>query len=53
MSRSKELEGAVGGHLYSVVIGEERPASDYTPRIVPRMDDASIPLEEMHIHWYG
>ena len=52
MSQSGELEGAVGGHLYSVEIAAKRPARDYTPRIVPKMDGVAVPLEEAHIRWY-
>jgi starch phosphorylase len=41
-----------GGPLrYLAQIEASRPASDYTPRIVPALPDGSVPLEAPHILW--
>jgi starch phosphorylase len=41
-------DGAVG---YSVQVAAVRPASDYTPRIIPHHPLASMPLEAAQILW--
>jgi hypothetical protein len=33
------------GHLFSAIVSGDRPASDYTPRIIPASSGAAIPLE--------
>jgi starch phosphorylase len=38
--------------IYGAEIPALRPASDYTPRIVPSYDGALVPLEDSHILWY-
>ncbi len=40
-----------GSLAYSVVLPPERPASDYTPRIVPRHAQALLPQEAPYIAW--
>lgn len=37
---------------YAVNVPVSRPASDYTPRIVPSHSGAEVPLEESHILWF-
>jgi starch phosphorylase len=44
---SAEDDGAV----YSVRVAAARPASDYTPRIIPHHPGALIPLEAPQIQW--
>ncbi|PKM11667.1 MAG: DUF3417 domain-containing protein [Gammaproteobacteria bacterium HGW-Gammaproteobacteria-3] len=51
MQRLRELVGAVNGYLYSATVSAERPARDYTARIIPFHPDVSIPLEAAHILW--
>lgn len=51
MSCGPELVGAENGFLYTTQIVSERPASDYTARLIGQMDGVSIPLEESHILW--
>jgi starch phosphorylase len=36
---------------YRVVVPANRPASDYTARVVPRLAGAAVPLEANHILW--
>ena len=40
-----------GGYRYSAEVPSDRPAADYTPRIVSRFPGASIPLEARQILW--
>jgi starch phosphorylase len=47
----RELVGAVSGHVYHTAVDADRPASDYTARIIPYNDDVAIPLEANHILW--
>jgi glycogen phosphorylase len=51
MERGQELVGSVRGFLYSAHVPADRPAGDYTPRVVPRHDGASVPLEAAEILW--
>ncbi len=45
------LPGAVNGFLYRLTVPAQRPAGDYTPRVVPHHPEAAVPLEEAHILW--
>jgi starch phosphorylase len=38
---------------YSAAVPANRPASDFTPRIIPCHPEASVPLEAAQILWYG
>lgn len=38
-------------HLYRAMVPASRPASEYTPRVIPSFDGVSVPLEAAHIHW--
>jgi starch phosphorylase len=40
------------GSFYSVRIPAQRPAGDYTPRVVPAFEDAIVPIENNRILWY-
>jgi starch phosphorylase len=37
--------------LYSAKVPANRPASDYTPRVIPCGLKGSVPLEAPHILW--
>ena len=41
-----------GWRIYAADVPASRPASDYTPRIVPSHSGARIPLEDAHILWF-
>jgi glycogen phosphorylase len=46
--------GARGGesvYLYAARVPATRPASDYTPRVIPRHEGVAIPLEDARILW--
>ena len=51
MTRGQSLVGAMGGYLYTATVPATRPASDYTPRIVPFKGGAFVPLEASQILW--
>ena len=53
MARGAKLTGAVNGYLYEAQVSAVRPLSDYTPRVVPRHPEASVPLEAGPILWRG
>lgn len=51
MSASKHDKDSTTAQTYSAQVSATRPASDYTPRIVPHHTHASVPLEAQHILW--
>jgi starch phosphorylase len=51
MDCKEAMAGAAGGFLYCTSVSSQRPADDYTPRIVPYHPDAFVPKEEVHILW--
>jgi starch phosphorylase len=51
MARGHPLGGAVGGYAYAAEVPNDRPAADYTPRIVPRHPHAAVPAEARLILW--
>jgi starch phosphorylase len=50
MRRDASLAGA-NGFVYVADVAGDRPASHFTPRVVPRHELASIPLELPLIAW--
>jgi glycogen phosphorylase len=52
MNRGKRLAGAASGFTYSALIPTNRPAADYTPRLVPQHVGALVPLEAPFILWH-
>jgi starch phosphorylase len=52
MSRGERLVGSENGFAYTAVIPATRPASDYTPRLVPQHPTAFVPLEAPYILWH-
>lgn len=51
LSRGEELIGATRGWSYVGEAAADRPAADFTARIMPRHPDACVPLEAAHIAW--
>jgi starch phosphorylase len=51
MQRSQPLVGSANAFLYVANVPATRPASDYTPRVVPYKIGASVPLEAPFIRW--
>lgn len=52
MERGDQLIGAANGFIYTAKIQATRPASDYTPRVVPQNAAALVPLEAPFILWH-
>ncbi len=52
MSQGDEILHLERGYLYSTQIPIGRPAGDYTPRIIPAFEGASVPIEVNQILWY-
>jgi len=52
MNRGERLVGSANGFLFTARIPATRPASDYTPRLVPYHPAARVPLEAPFILWY-
>ena len=52
MARGETLAGSVNGHVYRARVPADRPATHYTPRVIPRFDGAAIPLESPFIVWH-
>jgi starch phosphorylase len=50
MTRLRNLSDAPGG-VYSATVPASRPASDFTPRLLPRFDGVLVPLEAEQILW--
>ena len=50
MKRVRPLVGA-NGCAYRAGVAANRPATDYTPRLIARHDGVAVPLEEAHILW--
>jgi starch phosphorylase len=51
MTACKACANPRGALLYSAEVPAGRPASDYTPRIIPHHPSASVPLEAPQILW--
>lgn len=52
LARTAALMGVNNGHLYVGTVPNNRPATHYTPRIVPAHPAAMVPLEAPLITWY-
>jgi glycogen phosphorylase len=52
MGRGEPLVGQ-NAFLYSAAVPANRPAKDFTPRVIPCHPEAIIPLEAAQILWYG
>lgn len=52
MTQSCAAGSPTGWHTYTADAPASRPASDYTPRIIPSYSAAKIPLEDAHILWF-
>jgi glycogen phosphorylase len=52
MSRGERLVGATSAFTYTADTPADRPAADYTPRLVPQHAAAFVPLEAAFILWH-
>jgi starch phosphorylase len=51
MTAGEPDAGVPGAQIYAAQVAATRPASDYTPRVVPHHANASVPLEAEQILW--
>jgi starch phosphorylase len=51
MKRIRQLAGMPGEYVYGAAVDAGRPATDYTPRVIPRRSGVAVPLEDAHILW--
>jgi glycogen phosphorylase len=51
MNRTDSVAGSVNVFIYTAEVPSNRPADDYTVRIVPAFGDAKVPLEAKQILW--
>jgi starch phosphorylase len=51
MMRGRQLARAPWGWLYTARVPADRPATDYTPRMIPQHPGVAIPLEDARILW--
>jgi starch phosphorylase len=51
MKQGVQSAFAQNGYIYSADVPADRPANDYTARVIPRHDGVSIPLENSGIIW--
>ena len=52
MRPGERLAGPANGFMYTVRVPAIRPVADYTPRLVPHHNEASVPLEASFILWH-
>ncbi|MFL6438161.1 MAG: alpha-glucan family phosphorylase [Terriglobales bacterium] len=52
MNRGERLHDAASGFTYTAATPINRPAADYTPRLVPQHVGALVPLEAPFILWH-
>ncbi len=52
LTGAEEVKGKEESHyVYIAQVASTRPAGDYTPRIIPRLEGVSVPLENACIVW--
>jgi starch phosphorylase len=51
MKRARQLVGAINGYAYHAEVSANRPASDYTARLIPHRDGVAVPLEIARVLW--
>jgi starch phosphorylase len=51
MTRGQQLVGAENGYAYSARVPADRPAGNYTARVIPSRPGVAVPLEEARILW--
>jgi len=53
MERGAQLAGAVNSYVYTCRLVSARPATDFTPRVIPYHPKVRWPLEFPLVHWRG
>ncbi len=51
MVQGDKLPDRKGGYVYTAQVSASRPAGDFTPRLIPKVDGVAVPLEMSLILW--
>ncbi len=51
MTLVRQLPDSAHGYVFTALASADRPATDYTPRIIPHFQGVAIPLEAARILW--
>jgi len=51
MTKGTKIEGTDNAYYYNASVASGRPATDYTPRVIPNLPGISVPLETNLILW--
>jgi starch phosphorylase len=51
MQRGRQAVGAPSGWVFTTSVSTDRPAEDFTARVVPHRDGVTVPLENARITW--
>ncbi|MCA9062971.1 MAG: alpha-glucan family phosphorylase, partial [Planctomycetaceae bacterium] len=51
MRREQALTGAINGFRFTAPLPNDRPAADFTARVIPHHPEGLVPLEESWIMW--
>jgi glycogen phosphorylase len=51
MTKGTKIEGTDNAYYYNASVASGRPATDYTPRVIPNLPGVSVPLETNLILW--
>jgi starch phosphorylase len=51
MKRVCQLADTPGGYVYRTTVSADRPATDFTARLIPHCDGVAVPLEASQILW--
>jgi glycogen phosphorylase len=52
MRRQADIRGATNAYVYGCSVATDRPAEDFTPRVLPRHPEARVPTELNLISWW-
>jgi starch phosphorylase len=52
MTRAEAVRVAINTYRYEASVKTDRPATDFTPRVVPVLGGAMVPLEAPQVLWY-
>jgi starch phosphorylase len=53
MTRAKVADAPTNTYLYEAEIKTSRPPADFTPRVIPALGGAMVPLEAPQVLWYS
>jgi starch phosphorylase len=51
LSLSRQIPSGIGSFVFTATVPASRMPAEYTPRLIPRLDGANVPLEDNRILW--